>query len=35
VPEHNTLAGKKGTALGMIDDLKEGFFDETKRWKID
>jgi len=35
VPEHSTLAGGLGAALGMSDDLKEGFVEEAKRWKTD
>jgi hypothetical protein len=35
VPEHSTLTGGQGVALGMSGDLKEGFIEEAKIWKTD
>jgi hypothetical protein len=31
----NTALWQAGAALGMSDDLKEGFIEETKGWKTD
>ena len=33
--KHCTKIIGVGTSLGMSDDLKEGFIEEAKRWKID